>query len=122
MSDFIYTTNTLEILHKHNSKEVTKDVEFFSNPHKHTLDIKSFISMDLEEYIDNYILKKFVESILAKVSFDIKEKSYKLLAEYIKDKILEKYPSHSIIIEIKEDNNNGYIFHYDESGLNVLFG
>ena len=110
----IFSFNTLEILHAHTDKSVTEDIKFFSNKHKHLLNIKTIMTINDDEVLDNYLFRKFIEQLLNKISFDIDNRYYDDLARYIRNKIIETFSNHDITIEITDDNNSGYIFSYDE--------
>jgi len=110
----IYSYNVIEILHVHKVNEVTEDIIFFKNRHKHILNIKTTMSLDDEEILDMYLFRKYIEQILSALSFDIKDKTYDMLATYIKNKITEQFTNHDIEIDIREDNVTGIVFKFDE--------
>jgi hypothetical protein len=110
-----------EIVHKHSKEQVSSNSEFLTNTHKHFLEIKISIIND-DKNIDLYMFQKFVETLLLRVSYDFKEKSYEMFADYLNTKIIEKYPGNSFIIEFIEDKNIGYVFCFDETGLNTIIG
>jgi hypothetical protein len=110
----IFSINNLEILHAHDEHAVTKDIIFFRNRHMHRLEIKTIMNLLDDEILDNYLFRKFIEQLLTKISFDIKTKTYDMLALYIKDNLLSKFANHIITIEIKEDDNTGYLFTWNE--------
>jgi len=115
----IYCFNTLELVHTHDEKNVSKDVIFFKNRHKHILEIKTTMLLEDDETLDNYLFRKYIEQILSKVSFDIEKKTYEMLAKFVRNRVIEQFTNHNVIIDIKEDNNNGFVFNFDELEPNI---
>lgn len=113
----IFVTFQKEGIHKYPEALTNPDlqeVSFLAYPHRHMFYFKVTISVDHDNRaIEFIIFKRWLESLYSDKTLDLDFKSCEMIAQDLYVKINEKYPNHTVIIEVSEDFENGAILTFE---------
>lgn len=89
------------------------DVSFLAVPHRHIFHFKVWISVTHNDRDIEFIqFKRWLENLYNNKTLQLNNKSCEMMSDDLYSKILEKYPSREIWIEISEDGENGSFIKY----------
>ncbi len=108
---YIWVTFQKEGIHKYPAAltdPALSEVSFLGYPHRHMFFHKVWLEVFHDDRDVEFILfKRWLESLYDDQVLSLDYKSCEMMAEVLYEKISDKYPNRSIIIEISEDNENG---------------
>lgn len=104
MENYIWITHHFEGFHRY--PNAPDCVDYLKHKHRHIFKIKIWIEVrHNEREIEFHMFKNFIKEIFK--SHDFNNKSCEMISDNIYEKIIDKYPSRKIKIEVSEDGENG---------------
>jgi len=111
MTNFIWVKAQKEMIH--NYPDAPDEVGFLRALHRHIFHFKVYIEIfHNDREIEFIMFKHEVEEWLEYVKQKLLKKSCEMMADYLYEKIKNKYPRRHIRIEVSEDGENGVLMDY----------
>jgi len=91
------------------------DVSFLGYPHRHIFKFRVGIEVWHEDRDIEFIqFKRWLESLYAEGALELDYKSCEMISDALAEKINQRYPARSIMIEVSEDGENGSWAEYSD--------
>ena len=115
-SKFIFVTFEKEGIHCYpaaGTEPNLADVSFLQYPHRHMFKFVVTIQVTHDDRDIEFIqFKRWCESLYNEGTLQLNSKSCEMIADELYQKIAEKYPNRSVMINVSEDGENGAIAVY----------
>lgn len=115
-SKFIFVTFAKEGIHCYpaaGTEPNLADVSFLQYPHRHMFEFVVTIQVTHDDRDIEFIqFKRWCESLYNEGTLQLNSKSCEMIADELYQKIAEKYPNRSVMINVSEDGENGAIAVY----------
>jgi len=110
-TNYIWVTAEKEFMHHY--PDAPRVVSFLRNEHRHNFKYKVYIEVFKNDRdIEFFIFQRFIKGILFKFPFNLGAKSCEMIADDLREKIIKKYPTRALKIEVSEDGENGTLKEY----------
>ena len=110
---FIWVTFQKEGIHHY--PDAPKEVSFLKHPHRHMFHFKVKIQVfDNDRDIEFIIFKRWLEDLYKEDIVQLNNKSCEMISDDLAKAIKDKYPQRELIINVREDKENGCEIQYPE--------
>jgi len=90
------------------------DVSFLASPHRHIFHFRVWINVSHNDRDIEFIqFKRWMENLYSDNILKLDYKSCEMMSDDLYDKIADRYPGHTVWIEVSEDGENGAFIKYE---------